>query len=147
MGKRKRASSRGRELFDSVASAGRSALKEAQRHVPPDLWQQIEKRLRIIQVQMARTASQADLTRLSRRIDELARRLDQIAKEGTTGAPRPRRAASGAAAPSRPRQRTPAAGAKTTGSPRSSTGSARPAPRRTRTRKPPPAPPTPPPAS
>jgi hypothetical protein len=124
MGKRKGASSRGRELFDTVASAGRSAIKEAQRRLPPDLRQQIERSLRTMRVELAKTASQADLTRLSRRIDQLAKRIDEIAKEGTgSAAARPRRPASrSSTAASTPRRTGPnrSAGSARTSTTRSS---------------------------
>jgi hypothetical protein len=138
MGKRKGASSRGRELFDTVASAGRSALKEAQRRLPPDLKEQIEHSLRTMRVELAKTASQADLTRLSRRIDQLAKRIDEIAKEGTGSArARPRRTASRSSNDGSTRRRT--GPARSAGSGRSST--ARTSTRTSRSRKPPSPPP------
>lgn len=135
MGKRKRASSPGRELLDTVTTAGRSAIKEARRRLPPDLQQQVERNLRVMRVELARAASKADLTRLSRRIDQLAKRLDEIAREGAAGtSTRSRTRTSGSRSAGYSRRRTTASGSR-----RSSTTGASSRPRRTRKPPEPPA--------
>jgi polyhydroxyalkanoate synthesis regulator phasin len=116
MAARKRASTRSK-LLKRAVKAGRSALLEAQRRVPPDLRKQIERAvqdgqktmhtaIRQVQVRVDRTARQADLDKAMKRLETLSKQVRNMAA-----------AAAASTTPSRPAQR-------------------KPTPRRTSTRKP-----------
>ena len=88
MAARKRASTQSKFLNRAV-KAGRSALHQAQRRLPPDVRKQIEKTVKdgqktihtaIKQVEKSldRTARQADLEKAMRRLDELSRQVRNI---------------------------------------------------------------------
>lgn len=106
MAKRKRTSKRS-DLVGRAVRAGRSALREAESHVPADLRRQVERRLKDaektarvaikqLQQQVKRASTRADVNSVLKRIDGLTKQARQVAK-GTTGratSPRRRTAAS-----------------------------------------------------
>ena len=106
MATRKRPTSRSR-LLKRAVKAGRSAFREAEKRVPPDVRKQVERRLKDGQkvvdsalkqfrTQLNRTARQTDLDAALKRIDQLSRQVQELA-----------RTARGAAAPAaRPARRT-----------------------------------------
>ncbi len=106
MATRKRPTSRSR-LLKRAVKAGRSAFREAEKRVPPDVRKQVERRLKDGQkvvdsalkqfrTQLNRTARQADLDAAMKRIDQLSRQVQELA-----------RAARGVAAPAaKPARRT-----------------------------------------
>ncbi|TAN33731.1 hypothetical protein EPN29_05500 [bacterium] len=86
----KRASTRSR-LLKRAVKAGRSALREAEKRVPGDLRQQLERTikdgqktlqsaLQQVQAQVDRTARQADLDKALKRLDGLSRQVQQLAR-------------------------------------------------------------------
>ena len=95
MGKRKRASSPARaSLLQQAVTAYRGALHEAQRRLPADLRRQVERSLREgqktftaslrqVQSRLNRAATQADVDRLARRIEELSRKVDKLSGRGS----------------------------------------------------------------
>jgi polyhydroxyalkanoate synthesis regulator phasin len=107
MAAKKRASTRSK-LLKRAVKAGRSAIREAERRVPPDVRKQIERTvqdgqktfhtaIKQVQTRLDRTARQADLDRAMKRLDQLSKQV--------------RRLAGGAAAPataSRPARQKPA---------------------------------------
>ena len=107
MAARKRASTRSK-LLKRAVKAGRSAIREANKRVPPDVRKQIERTvqdgqktfhtaIKQVQTRLDRTARQADLDRAMKRLDELTKQVRKMA----TGT-----AASGTARPSRPKPAT-----------------------------------------
>jgi polyhydroxyalkanoate synthesis regulator phasin len=89
MAARKRASTRSK-LLKRAVKAGRSALREAERRVPPDLRKQLErtiqdgqKNLHIaikqVQTRLDRTARQADLDRAMKRLEGLSKQVRNLA--------------------------------------------------------------------
>jgi polyhydroxyalkanoate synthesis regulator phasin len=111
MAKRKRASTRSRFLNRAV-KAGRSAIREAERRVPPDLRKQLERTikdgqktvqsaLKDVQAQIQRTAKQADVDKVLKRLDAVSKQVQQLARSASSGATaRP--------ATAKPARRTPA---------------------------------------
>src|SRR5258707_15069163 len=110
MATRKRPTSRSR-LLKRAVKAGRSAFREAEKRVPPDVRKQVESRLKDGQkvvdsalkqfrAQLNRTARQADLDAALKRIDQLSRQVQELARSARSGAApaaKPaRRAAAGA---------------------------------------------------
>src|SRR5258708_11900187 len=102
----KRASSRpGRSgLVGRAVTAGRKALRDAERRVPRDVRRQLErsikdgkKTLKIaidrLQVQVRRTAKQADVEKALKRLEGLSKQVQQIARDaasrGTVSTRRP----------------------------------------------------------
>ncbi|HKW58403.1 MAG TPA: hypothetical protein VJR46_01410 [Candidatus Dormibacteraeota bacterium] len=99
MATRKRTSRRS-GLVDRAVSAGRRALREAEKRVPPDLRRQAERRIKdadktaraaikALQTQVNRASSRADVNSVLKRIDGLTKQARQVISG--TG---PRRAAS-----------------------------------------------------
>lgn len=100
MAKRKRASTRSR-LLDRAVKAGRSAIHEAERRVPSDLRRQLERTikdgqktvqttLKEVQAQVNRTAKQADLDKVLKRLDAVSKQVQEIARSASSrGAARP----------------------------------------------------------
>jgi polyhydroxyalkanoate synthesis regulator phasin len=136
MAARKRASTRSK-LLKRAVKAGRSALREAQRRVPPDVRKQIERTveegqktmhtaIKQVQARLDRTARQADLDRAMKRLEALTKQVRNLAAgtvaSKTTARPVRRKPATRKAAPRKPAARKPAGKA---------------APRRASTRRPP----------
>jgi len=105
MAARKRASTQSK-LLKRAVKAGRSALRQAERRVPPDVRKQIERTvqdgqktiqsaIKQVQTRLDRTARQADLDRAMKRLDQLAKQVRSLG----AGAP---------ATSARPARRTPA---------------------------------------
>jgi polyhydroxyalkanoate synthesis regulator phasin len=89
MAARKRASTRSK-LLKRAVKAGRSALREAQRRVPPDVRKQIERTvedgqktmhaaIKQVQARLDRTARQADLDRAMKRLEALTKQVRNLA--------------------------------------------------------------------
>ncbi len=89
MAVRKRASTRSK-LLKRAVKAGRSALREAQRRVPPDVRKQIERTvedgqktmhaaIKQVQARLDRTARQADLDRAMKRLEALTKQVRNLA--------------------------------------------------------------------
>ena len=89
MAARKRASSRSK-LLKRAVKAGRSALREAQRRVPPDVRKQIERTvedgqktmhtaIKQVQARLDRTARQSDLDRAMKRLEALTKQVRNLA--------------------------------------------------------------------
>src|SRR5487761_10092 len=122
MAARKRASTQSK-LLNRAVKAGRSALRQAQRRLPPDVRKQIEKTvkegqktihtaIKQVESRLDRTARQADLEKALKRLDELSRQLRNMAAAAasaaaarsaspTTRRPATRKAATRKAAPGR----------------------------------------------
>jgi hypothetical protein len=154
MAAKKRASSRSRRsgLVGRAVTAGRKALREAESRVPPDVRRQLERSIRDgqktlktaidqLQVQVRRTAKQADVEKALKRLEGLSKQVQQIARDAaarggtTTGrAAKTTRRAKPAAKPS---TRKAATTAKRTASARKPAASRRaaPAPSATPTRR------------
>src|SRR3984893_15219807 len=101
-------------LVDQARQVAGSAVKDIQKRLPPDLTRQLERSLsqgqkaiqsslQQVQARVNRTASQTDVDRLTRRIDELTRQVHRLITGGrgtgelpasttktTEPAPRPR---------------------------------------------------------
>ena len=110
MAARKRASSRSK-LIKRAVKAGRSALRQAEKRVPPDVRKQIERTvkdgqktvhtaIKQVQARLDRTARQADLDRAIKRLDALSTQIRKLATSVTSPAAPARR---------KPRTRKPAA--------------------------------------
>jgi hypothetical protein len=91
---RKRAASRSRQsgLVGRAVSAGRKAIHEAESRMPPDVRRQLErsfkdgqKTLRTavdqLQVQVRRTAKQADVDKALKRLEGLSKQVQKLAME------------------------------------------------------------------
>src|ERR1700693_1713749 len=89
MANRKRSSTRSKRLKRAV-KAGRSALREAERRVPPDVRKQLERTIqdgqktihtaiKQVQARLDRTARQADLDRAMKRLDGLSKQVRNLA--------------------------------------------------------------------
>jgi polyhydroxyalkanoate synthesis regulator phasin len=140
MAARKRASTQSK-LLNRAVKAGRSALRQAQRRLPPDVRKQIERTvkdgqktihtaIKQVETRLERTARQADLQKAMKRLDELSRMVRNMAAAA---------AASSATTRTRPATRKATTGKATTprkASPRAARGTATakasPARRRTR---------------
>src|SRR5213080_104161 len=92
MATRKRTSRR-TGIVDRAVRAGRQALREAEKRVPPDLRRQVEKRLRDadktaraaikqLQAQAKKASTRADVNNVLKRIDGLTKQARQIASGG-----------------------------------------------------------------
>ena len=90
MATRKRTSRR-TGIVDRAVRAGREALREAEKRVPPDLRRQVEKRLRDadktaraaikqLQAQAKKASTRADVNSVLKRIDGLTKQARQIAR-------------------------------------------------------------------
>jgi polyhydroxyalkanoate synthesis regulator phasin len=118
MAARKRASTRSK-LLKRAVKAGRSALREAERRVPPDVRKQIERTvqdgqktlhtaIKQVQTRLDRTARQTDLDRAIKRLDELTKQIRKMAI-GATASATARRPATRKPATRKPAARKPAA--------------------------------------
>ncbi len=101
MAARKRASNQS-PLLNRAVKAGRSALRQAQRRLPPDVRKQIEKTvkdgqktvhaaIKQVETRLDRTARQADLEKALKRLDELEPRrcgIWQAAAAASAASPR-----------------------------------------------------------
>lgn|SRR5487761_208505 len=96
MAARKRASTQSK-LLNRAVKAGRSALRQAQRRLPPDVRKQIEKTvkegqktvytaIKQVESRLDRTARQADLEKALKRLDELSRQLRNMAAAAASAA-------------------------------------------------------------
>jgi polyhydroxyalkanoate synthesis regulator phasin len=101
MAARKRASSQSK-LLKRAVKAGRSALREAEKRVPPDVRKQIERTvqdgqktvhtaIKQVQARLDRTARQADLDRAIKRLDALSTQIRKLATSVTSPATPARR--------------------------------------------------------
>src|SRR5712691_4442648 len=125
MAARKRASTQSR-LLNRAVKAGRSALRQAQRRLPPDVRKQIERTvkdgqktihtaIKQVESRLDRTARQADLEKAMKRLDELSRQVRNMAAAAaaarTSGArPAPRKTAPRRAATRKSAARQPSTG-------------------------------------
>ncbi|MDQ6880465.1 MAG: hypothetical protein M3082_22710 [Candidatus Dormibacteraeota bacterium] len=118
MAARKRASTQSK-LLKRAVKAGRSALREAEKRVPPDVRKQLERTIqdgqktihvaiKQVQTRLDRTARQADLDRAMKRIEGLSRQVRDLAAR-TAGSSAPARPARRAAATRKAATRRPAA--------------------------------------
>lgn len=93
MATRKRASSRSRPsgLVGRAVKAGRKALRQAERRVPPDLRRQLERTIKDgqktlktaidqLQTQVRSRANQADVDKVLKRLDGLSKQVQQMAR-------------------------------------------------------------------
>ena len=89
MAARKRASTQSK-LLNRAVKAGRSALRQAQRRLPPDVRKQIERTvkdgqktihaaIKQVESRLDRTARQADLEKAMKRLDELSKQVRNMA--------------------------------------------------------------------
>ena len=122
MATRKRASTRSK-LLKRAVKAGRSAIREANKRVPPDVRKQIERTvqdgqktfhtaIKQVQTRLDRTARQADLDKAMKRLDELAKQVRRIAAgtaASATARPARRKLAIRKAVTRKPAARKPAA--------------------------------------
>ena len=105
MATRKRASTRD-QLLKRAVKAGRKALRSAEKRVPPDLRKHIEKSvedgqktvhaaIKRVQTQLDRTARQADLDKVLKRLEAISKQVQQVARAAATAAtaePTPKKA-------------------------------------------------------
>jgi len=133
MAARKRASTQSK-LLNRAVKAGASALRQAQRRLPPDVRKQIDKTvkegqktihiaIKQVETRIDRTARQADLEKAIRRLDQLSKQMRNLASAAAASA-------SSRTAAARPTTRKPATRKPTTR--KAATGKAAPAPRTTR---------------
>jgi polyhydroxyalkanoate synthesis regulator phasin len=123
MAARKRSSARSK-LIKRAVKAGRSALRQAERRVPPDLRKQLEKTIqdgqktihtaiKEVQTRLDRTARQADLDRAMKRLEGLSKQVRNLAARtaasATAARPARRKPATRNAAARKPAARKPAA--------------------------------------
>ncbi len=103
MATRKRASRRS-GIVGRAVSAGRRALREAEKRVPPDVRRQVERRLKDadktaraaikqLQAQAKKASTRADVNSVLKRIDGLTKQARQIARGSGARAATPRRRA------------------------------------------------------
>ena len=96
MAKKKGASSRSRFLNRAV-KAGRSYLRQAEKRLPPDVRKQIDRSikdgqktvegaLKQLRTRLDRTASQVDLEKAMKRLDDLGKQVQQLARSMSSGA-------------------------------------------------------------
>ena len=96
MAARKRAS-RQSKLLNRAVKAGRSALRQAQRRLPPDVRKQIDKTVREgqktihiaikqVETRLDRTARQADLEKAMKRLDQLSKQMRNLASAAAASA-------------------------------------------------------------
>src|ERR1700704_6280667 len=96
MAARKRPSTQSKFLNRAV-KAGRSALRQAQRRLPPDVRKQVEKAvkdgqktihaaIKQVEKRVDRTARQADLEKAMKRLDELSRQVRHMASSAASSA-------------------------------------------------------------
>ncbi len=98
MATRKRSSSRS-SVVGRAVSAGRRALREAEKRLPPDVRRQVERRLKDadktaraaikqLQAQARKASTRADVNNVLKRIDDLTRQARQIASSRLASASR-----------------------------------------------------------
>ena len=96
MAARKRTSTQSK-LLNRAVKAGRSALRQAQRRLPPDVRKQIDRTvkegqktihtaIKQVETRLDRTARQADLVKAMKRLDELSRQLRKMASAAAASA-------------------------------------------------------------
>jgi polyhydroxyalkanoate synthesis regulator phasin len=96
MAARKRASTRSK-LLNRAVKAGRSALRQAQRSLPPDVRKQIDKTvkegqktihiaIKQVETRLDRTARQADLEKAMKRLDQLSKQMRNLATAAAASA-------------------------------------------------------------
>ena len=138
MAARKRASTQSK-LLNRAVKAGASALRQAQRRLPPDVRKQIDKTvkegqktihiaIKQVETRIDRTARQADLEKAIRRLDQLSKQMRNLASAAAASA-------SSRTAAARPTTRKPATRKPATRKPttrKAATGKAAPARRTTR---------------
>ena len=118
MAARKRASTQSK-LLKRAVKAGRSALRDVERRVPPDIRKQIERTvqdgqktlhsaIKQVQTRLDRTARQADLDMAMKRLDALTKQVRAIATGATSSAAAARKPAVRRAAARKPAARKPA---------------------------------------
>jgi len=106
MAKRKRSTASRSGFINQAVKAGRTALKNVQKQVPPDLRRTIEGTgrsfektfsagMKQIQAQLSRMATKADIDRLSKRMDRLEQSGRSTARRATGAASRARTSAKG----------------------------------------------------
>jgi len=94
MATRKRASTRSK-LLKRAVKAGRTALRQAEKRVPPDIRRQLEKTIKDgqktihsaikeVSTRLDRTARQADLDRAMKRLEALSKQVRNLATGATT---------------------------------------------------------------
>ena len=143
MAARKRASTRS-QLLKRAVKAGRSALRNAEKRVPPDLRKQIERSvedgqktvhaaIKRVQTKLDRTARQADLDKVLKRLEGLSKQVQEIARAAAAAATSP---PAPTKAPRKPTTRKTAARkpAARSAAPRKTATSTRPAARRSSSR-------------
>jgi polyhydroxyalkanoate synthesis regulator phasin len=119
MAARKRASTQSK-LLKRAVKAGRSALRDVERRVPPDVRKQIERTvqdgqktlhsaIKQVQTRLDRTARQADLDRAMKRLDALSKQVRSIATGVTASATSARKPAARKPATRKTTTRKPAA--------------------------------------
>jgi polyhydroxyalkanoate synthesis regulator phasin len=97
MAARKRASTQSK-LLNRAVKAGRSALRQAEKRVPPDLRKQLERTIqdgqktihiaiKQVQTRLDRTARQADLDKAMKRLEALSNQVRNLAARTTSPAP------------------------------------------------------------
>src|SRR5438128_131805 len=103
MAKRKRGTRRS-GIVGRAVSAGRRALREAEKRVPPDLRRQVERRIKEadksaraaikqLQVQAKKASTRADVNSVLKRIDGLTKQARQVARGASSRAASTRRRA------------------------------------------------------
>jgi polyhydroxyalkanoate synthesis regulator phasin len=96
MAARKRASTQSK-LLNRAVKAGRSALRQAQRSLPPDVRKQIDKTvkegqktihiaIKQVETRLDRTARQADLEKAMKRLDQLSKQMRNLATAAAASA-------------------------------------------------------------
>jgi polyhydroxyalkanoate synthesis regulator phasin len=123
MATRKRASTQSK-LLKRAVKAGRSALRQAERRVPPDVRKQLERTIqdgqktihiaiKQVQARLDRTARQADLDRAMKRLEGLSKQVRDLAARSiastTTTRPVRRKPATRKPAARKPATRKPSA--------------------------------------
>jgi polyhydroxyalkanoate synthesis regulator phasin len=132
MATKKRVSTR-EQLLKRAVKAGRQAFRSAEKRVPPDIRKQIEKgvedgqktvhaAIKRVQTQLDRTARQADLDKVLKRLEAISKQVQQVARAAATAAttePAPRKRARKAATRKRATRKPAAARAARTTAPAS----------------------------
>jgi polyhydroxyalkanoate synthesis regulator phasin len=96
MAKKKRTSSRSRFLNRAV-KAGKAYLRQAEKRLPPDVRKQIDRSIKDgqktiegaikqLRTRLDRTASQVDLEKAMKRLDDLGKQVQHLARSMSSGA-------------------------------------------------------------
>jgi polyhydroxyalkanoate synthesis regulator phasin len=91
----KKRAARQSSVLNRAVKAGRSALREAERRVPPDLRKQLERTfndgqkavhvaIKQVQTQVNRTARQADVDKVLKRLESLSKQVQEMARAAAT---------------------------------------------------------------